>query len=546
MNTMQLQPYLSPELSQRFAAIDIGSNSIRLVVAEALRGGRYRVLDEERESTRLGGSLASTGMLTDDAMSRTLTALRRFRKIAEGLQVRKIRAIATCAVREARNGSQFARRASEEVGLPIEIISAQMEADLAFYSVRRSFDLTGKDVVLADIGGGSTEIILASGPHMEAAYTTKLGALRTAERFGGEQASAGSDYKEMTRWIARHLRKKTRKPALSAHLLIGSGGTFTSLATMCMAANNQQGLPVRGYQVSRAELKHLLDRLSKLSTKNRRSVPGLDSDRADIIVPGLAVIDAIMRRFRVNRIQVHNRGVRDGLLLSMINKALGKEQEQKRDTGPDREIAIVRFAQACGADLPHGMQTAHLAGRIFEQLVEAFDLDAGDQLLLETAAKLQDVGYLINYDQHHKHSYHLILNSHLEAFRPLELEVIANLARYHRRSVPKMKHANFRQLSPESRRRVRQMAAILRLAGGLDRSHSQSIRDVSVRVASKHETIDLGVQSENYPEVDIWGARRRTRLFEDVFHTSLNIEWTGSAQKTARSAGRRQPTMIAT
>jgi exopolyphosphatase/guanosine-5'-triphosphate,3'-diphosphate pyrophosphatase len=181
---------------------------------------------------------------------------------------------------------------------------------------------------------------------------------------------------------------------------------------------------------------------------------------------------------------------------------------------------------------------AFLAGRLFEQLAERFELKAEDRPFLEAAARLQDVGYLINYDQHHKHSYHLILNSRLAGFRPRELELIANIARYHRGAKPKLKHANFRQLSTEDQRRVEQLAAILRLAGGLDRSHSQQVKDVTVRFGSAAEpaSVELWLKSDFEPEVDLWGARRRAKLFHKVFGAKLFVEWQPTADRMLEMA----------
>ena len=517
----ETQKYLTGALTHRLAAIDIGTNSMRLVVAEALRDGNYRVLDEEREPTRLGRSLQATGKLDAEAVESSLAALRRFRQIAEGYQIGELRAIATCAVREAGNGGLFCRRALDETGIEIKVISAEQEADLAFCSVRRNFDLKGKNVVIADIGGGSTEIVLASGSLIEAVFPTDLGAVRLSEIFGGGQSMAGEDYDRMLEAIDRRLRKKTRKLRFQPHLLIGSGGTFTSVASMLMSERNQSGLPMRGYQVSRADLLHLLDRLRKLSPKARRDVPGLNADRADIIVAGLAIIDRIMVRYDLNAMQIHSGGVRDGLILSMIEQLQGGQTAQP----VDRDAALDRFARACGAEIDHGRQVARLAGQIYQQLAEPLALAAEDQPLLEAAARLQDVGYLINYDQHHKHSYHLILNSRLSGFQPHELELIANIARYHRGAEPKKKHANYKQLSDPDRARVKQMAAILRIAGGLDRSHSQQVQGVTVDATNGD--VELHIFAPADPDVDLWAARRRAGLFEKVFGTALTIDWNG-------------------
>lgn len=516
------QNYLTPDIVPRLAAIDVGSNSIRLVVAEALADGRYRILDEERETTRLGRTLASTGKLDENSIADSLAALRQFKAIAQGLGVERIHAIATCAAREASNGESFCQMVQEHLDLPLEVISSQKEAHLAFHSVKRRFDLSGKNTLLVDIGGGSTEIMLTSGEMIEAIYATRLGAVRLNEKFGGGQALAGDDFDRMLSWIRRELRKTTEKPSTPLHLMIGSGGTFTCLASIVMAAKGQARLPIAGCQISRAELRHLTDRLRKLSLKQRREVAGLNPDRADIIVPGLTVIDCIMQRFKINVLQVHAYGVRDGLLLSMIEEMQGRT---KQEIPADDMSQIDRFAAACGIELDHAHQVAKLATQIYRGLSEFFELRPQDVRLLDAAARVQDVGYLINYEGHHKHSYHLVLHSHLEGFRPEEIELIANVARYHRGSEPKRKHENFRRLSSADQNRVRHMAAVLRLAGGLDRSYSQTVERVEVKCTE--DLLELIVHASEYPETDVWAARRRTGMFEKVFDSEITIEWAG-------------------
>jgi len=514
------QIFLSADLSCRVAAIDIGSNSVRLLVAEALRGGAYRILDEEREPTRLGRSVDSTHALDEESMQKTIDALRTFRQIAEGFQATQLRTIATCAVREARNGPEFCRRVREQVGIEVEVITGEREARYAFSSVQNAFDLAGKNVVVADIGGGSTEIVFATGSLIESIFSTPLGAVRLTEQFGTGDGPLEA-FEALEDEINACLKKRVTKPLFAPHFLVGCGGTFTTLAELMMASKREIDLPVGGYRVSHAEVRHLLDRLRKVPLRARRGLAGMTPDRADIIVAGLAIIDGMMRRFRINALLVHTRGVRDGLVREMIELALG--------TGGDdpshRDAAIDRLAAACSGEAEHGRKVASLAGRIFEQLVEPFSLFPADRILLETAAKLQDVGYVINYDQHHKHSYHLLRNSRLPGFRSQELEMIANVARYHRGALPKRKHENLARLSGEEQRRVQQMAAILRLAGGLDRSRSQQVCDVLVNV--EDGAVSVGVVADEKPQADLWGAERRTELFEKVFGMPLAIRWAG-------------------
>ena len=530
------QIFLSADMACRLAAIDIGSNSVRLLVAEALRGGTYRILDEEREPTRLGRSVSEKGQLDDESMERTITALRTFKQIAAGYQATSLRTIATCAVREARNGPEFCRRVREQVGLEVEVISGDREARLAFSSVQNAFDLSGKNVIVADIGGGSTEVVFATGDLIESIFSTPLGAVRLTEQFAlGEGAVVETFQRDIARMeeeIALCLKKRTTRPLFAPHFLVGCGGTFTTLAELMMAAKKEGDVPVAGYKVSHAEVRHLLDRLLKMPLRSRRSMAGMTPDRADIILAGLSIIDALMKRFRVNTLMIHTRGVRDGLVREMIDEALGTTV----DDPAHRDAAIERLAAACSGELEHGRTVSLLAGRIYQQLAAPFELASGDKLLLECAARLQDVGYVINYDQHHKHSYHLIRNSRLPGIRAHDLELIANVARYHRGAHPKRKHENLARLSLEDQSRVQRMAAILRLAGGLDRSRSQQVRDVLVR--SEHDRVFIDVVADQEPLVDIWGAERRTDLFEKVFDLPVTIQWAGGHDAVASDNGK--------
>ena len=527
------QIWLSPEMACRLAAIDIGSNSVRLFVAEAIRGGTYRILDEEREPTRLGRSVSAHGRLDDESMDSTVAALRNFKAIAAGYQVTSLRTIATCAVREARNGPEFCRRVREQVGLEVEVISGDREARLAFASVQHAFDLTGRNVVVADIGGGSTEIVFTTGNLIESIFSTPLGAVRLTEQFGlgegGDPATFPQELERLDAEIAGCLKKETTRPLFVPHFLVGCGGTFTTLAEIVMATKREVDIPVAGYRVSHAEVRHLLDRLRKMPLRARRNMAGMTPDRADIIIAGLSIIDALMKRFRVNVLAVHTRGVRDGLVREMIDELQGSEIVG--DATVQRDGAIERLAAACSGEVEHGRKVAALAGRIFEQLADPLELPPGDRLLLESAARLQDVGYVINYDQHHKHSYHLIRNSRLPGLRPHDLELIANVARYHRGAMPKRKHKNLARLSSDDQRRVQRLAGLLRLAGGLDRSRTQLVQDVIVEIVAGRVVIDVVADQE--PQADIWGAQRRVELFEKAFGLPVEIRWSPSPAAAA-------------
>ncbi|GAA4442562.1 Ppx/GppA phosphatase family protein [Bremerella cremea] len=519
----------------RCAAIDIGSNSMRLVVSQVLSGLDYRILDEERESTRLAHSLAVNGQLDPQAIEDSLAALRRFKKIAEGFGVHEIRTIATCAVREASNGAEFCQRAKDEAGIEIEVISADMEGQLAFRSVAQAFDVRDMNVAIADIGGGSTEIVFACGGHIEEIVPTKLGCVRVTEQYGinDELFTTPDSFKRLIAGIDRDLKPLLKKRPFVPQVLFGTGGTFTTLASILMMQRGEVGQMEWGYRIHRADVSHTLDTLSKMTLKQRKALPGLSTDRADIIVAGIAIIDRLMHRMDVNTLRIHDRGIRDGLMLTMIEDMRPDSPEKTAAEEQQRQQAMETFARSCGVDMVHTQHVASLAVSLFRQMTPMFDLRETDDDTIYASAMLQDVGYLINYEKHHKHSYSLILNSQLPGFSRHALEIVANVARYHRGANPKKKHGNFTRLSESDQTRVKQLAAILRVAGALDRSHRQQVSRVEVTLQPDH--VFVSIEATGDPEVDLWAARSRTELFCKAFNTDIRFGLRRPANGTVSS-----------
>jgi exopolyphosphatase/guanosine-5'-triphosphate,3'-diphosphate pyrophosphatase len=514
--------------SARVAALDVGSNSIRLVVAEVLPSGGYRVLDEERENTRLAAALSQTGRLDPKAADATVTVLRNFLSIAAGYGVNEARAIGTSALRDAEDGPEFCDRVRKTLKLSIEVISANEEARLAFLSVARAFDISGRRVSVADIGGGSTEIVLASSGLVDQVYETKLGAVRVAEECGVTGRSSEKRVQKLREFIDRALRKEIGKPPFVPDMLFGTGGTFTALASMIMARQGLAGQPMWGFRVTRAQIRHLVADLAAMSLERRCKVNGLTPQRADIIVAGLAIVERVMRQLRVNVVQVHTRGVRDGLLLTMVGskQATVAAPTMPATSAEDRRAAVEEFAKNCGVDLPHARQVARIAGSLWKQLAGPLGLKPEDGELIEASALVANVGYLINFDGHHKHSYHLILNSELSGFERRQLQILANVARYHRGSHPKLKHDHYRELPVEDRQRVSALAAILRLALALDRTHQQHVDEV--RASVRDDVVRITVRSQSDTDVDVWAAERKVDLFEKVFGRKVRFVATDS------------------
>lgn len=531
---------LNPAANQRLAAVDIGSNSIRLLVAEVTSEGNYRVLDDEKQTTRLAHGLAQTGQLDEAALEQSLTALGRMKTIAEGYGARRLEVIATSAVREADNRQRFLQLARQRLDLEIEVISAAEEGELSFRSVAHHFDLKNLDVAVMDLGGGSAELVFAAHGAIEAIYSLPLGAVRVTESVIRSDPLSDADYARLKKHVRKWFEKIVGRPDFLAHVLIGAGGTFTALANISMRQRGPIYSTVGGYELNRSEVRHLFEYLRSLPLAARRGVPGLHADRADIILAGLGVIERMMKFLRVNRLLIHDQGVRDGLLLRMIGQHFAGRLPAGSDDG-DALAGVRQFAAACGFEQKHAGHVTRLALELFDQLQVPLQLPAADRLILEAAGLLHEIGYLINYEKHHQHSYHLIMHGNLRGLSPKQRELVANVARYHRRSVPKRKHENFARLLPAEQQSVNRLSALLRLADGLDRTHMQRIR--SLRCQWQDARVVVCALADEMPEVDLWGARQKGKLFEQVFGVNLELAWQPTGQ--ANGQVRQEPALPA-
>jgi exopolyphosphatase/guanosine-5'-triphosphate,3'-diphosphate pyrophosphatase len=505
----------------RLAAIDVGTNTIRLVVAEVDPDGGYRVLDDEREMTRLGQGLGQSGRIARGPFERSLDALCKMRAIADGFRVKELRVVATSAVREAANGLEFRREARRRCRIRLEVISPEEEAQLAFRSVSRLFQLDGRGIAVVDIGGGSLEVVLAAGGVINQVHSLPLGAVRLTERYVRTDPLSDRHWKKLRRAIDRAIDAEIGRPPFVPEVMIGSGGTFTNLGEMVQCEREGRLTQIRGYEITRGDLVRLLDRLRESPLAERRRMCGLNPKRADIMLAGAATVARLAKYLDTRSILVNDRGIRDGLLISMVDE-LGAAGAQPGPQASDRMVWIREFARKCRSNERHCSHVAALAVRLFDQLQEAYELPAAGRDLLEAAALLHDVGYLINHARHHKHAYHLIMHGDLRGFAPGEIELIANVARYHRRAAPKKSHEQFRRLDPKDRLLVRQLSGILRVADGLDRTHGRIVRDVRVRVGESR--VRLRLATSGAAEVEIADATRKRRLFERVFETRLAFE----------------------
>ncbi len=510
--------------TNRLAAIDIGTNSIRCIVVEADNKGGYRVLDDEKSTVRLGEELSRTGAISLQAENRALEAVGRFRKLIDALKVTAVEAIATSAMRRASNGQRLLDDLSKALGHGIRVISGIEEAGLAMVSAQRNFDMEYKRYAVYDIGGGSLEITTALGSHIEECYSLDLGAVVMTEQFVRNDPARPADIEKLQNHVRTQLKKQLGRSRVQLHTLIGSGGTTTAIGAMAMNALGKSYASIHGYEVLRSEIVHMLAMLTRKSLAERRLVAGLNADRADIIVAGIAVVEELMRFFGANQLLVNERGIREGLII----KAMEKHGLLPVAMAPRgwRE-ATLDFVRSCHGEEPHALHVATLALSLFDALSVPFSLKKSDRKLLEAAALLHDVGYFIAYSSHHKHSYHLIRHAELFGFTPPEREMIAQIARYHRKSLPKRKHEAFQALHEDDRQRVCRLGGILRLADGLDRRRSATVQSVSCTLGD--DKVTICVNGTEDVSLELFGAEAKKELFEKAFGVRVVFEAQESA-----------------
>ncbi|MEX2177179.1 MAG: Ppx/GppA phosphatase family protein [Gemmatimonadaceae bacterium] len=512
------KPTPEPSTGRRIAAIDVGSNSIRQIIADVRADGAIEVVDEMKVHPRLGRGMDTTGAMDTESMDLAIEGLSRMAVLAKQLKADRVEAVATSAVRDAANAELFLARVRQATGLRLRVLSGEDEARLSFRSALAHFDLGSGRSVIMDIGGGSMQLSLVADGVVDGLSSLQLGAIRLTERF-----LSGGDGRGLKR-LRKHVRKSI-KPLLSARdfrgaRVIGSGGTFTNLAGIHLT---RQGMfaarSVHGTVIPRVEIEHILEWLVTMTDDERRNTPGLNADRADIIVAGIAVVAELLSRVDARDITVSRYGIREGLLLEAAHVA-----PVVADPGEARERSVRELAERCHYEAKHALAVQAFALRLFDALRDHMGLDVADRKVLSDAALLHDVGYHINYDRHHKHSYHLILHADLLGMTPEEQVMIANVARYHRGSRPRRKHLNYGELDKPLRERVRKLSAILRVADGLDRGHAGAVETVKVRWLERALRVSpVPAKSGAAMRLEMWGAQRKSDLLARVLGKPVEI-----------------------
>jgi len=509
------------------AAIDIGTNSFHLIVARVDDKGIIKVLTRDKETVRLGKSSTDMKYISEQAMQRGISTLKRFKLICDSYKA-GIRAVATSATREALNKDEFITRVLEATGIKIEVVSGFEEARLIYSGVLQALPVMKEKILLIDIGGGSTEFLVGEKGKVLYANSIKIGAVRLTEKYFPEGKFKKENIVEARLYVKsmiNHIFRDIREFNFSA--VIGTSGTITNIGMMINTEEN--GLADENYNYNNFTFN--VDSFSNISKKivrceklsDLKEIKGLDSERTDIITSGTIILEQIINELKIGKITLSNYALREGIIFDTISKE--HTTLLNEDLEDIRYRSIISLAENCKFDKVHSEQVLKLSLRIFEQIKKQYNLTKKDEEYLEAASILHDIGHNLSHSQHHKHSYYLIRNCELLGFNDEEIEIIANISRYHRKSHPKLKHDNFNKLSPKNKERVRKLAGILRIADGFDRGHNSVIQDIEINLTDLGFEFKVTVKAGKNPELEIWGANMRKTLFEEAFSKSVFIKF---------------------
>ena len=515
------------------AVIDLGSNTARLAIMAYVPGYCYRQIDEIREVVRLRQGMTPEG-LSPEAIERAISTLRLFKRFCDSTQADTVLATATSAVREADNGPEFIERVRAEIGLCLRILSGR---DEAFYGAIGALNEVPIDNgYVLDIGGGSAQISRVQSGRFHEGGALTLGALALSERFITGDRITDVEFASVQEEIERQLDTSSWVKKLNSSTLVGLGGTIRNLANMEAKRQDYPLNTLHGFALSRRSVEESIDLVRTLSLSKRQKIPGLSNDRADIILPGAMVALGVLKRSGAKEMIVSTSGLREGIFFEQF------WQHLPYPVIPDvRRFSVLNVARLYNYQKAHASHVRFLAGRLFDQLRELHGFGAAERELLEAAALLHDVGTIIRYNDHHKHSQTLIDYNGLPGFSPREIALIGLLARYHRKGTPHI--SNFEPLLSDADRPVLlSLAAILRLAEFLERGRNAAVDDVIVTWSD--EELRLTLIADDHPAVELWEAERNAApLVKTAFGRAVLLdsiaapgEWRAAAEQQTEEA----------
>ena len=520
------------------AAIDVGSNSIKLIVVDAAASDSFAVLARDKAPVRLGHDTLRLERLSADAIERAAQCIKSFRSIAETRGAERIFAVATASVREARNSAQFIKEVQRIAGVSVEILSPIEEARLIGVAAAHGCAAPGTSILNIDIGGGSTEMSFMRNGAPASLLSVKLGAVGTSEKF----LYADPPKSKELRALREEVRSAFERPARELigsrwQQVTGTSGTILAIGTalrlraLASPDRQEEGARPAGDEITLPKLIRFNSRLAEMSTTERRRVPGISTQRSEIIIGGGQILEGVMQALRIETLRTCGWALREGVLIDRLRGIEAESREASVSFTDHRLKAVHAVGRRFGYEETHAQQVARLAERIFDYLIKTglANLDRHQRTLLSAAALLHDVGYHIAHESHHKHALYLIKHSELTGFSEAERDVIANVARYHRGSEPKERHEFFAVLNQADRETVRSLASILRIADALDRRHDNRISDL--RCTRNGRVMQIEMQSVSNCDREIAAAEQKCGLFEQVFDCRLTFSRRAAAKR---------------
>lgn len=504
------------------AAIDLGTNSFHMIIVRVRENGTFEAIAREKENVRLGSGLEEGGEIDPPAFRRAIECLKRFKMLADNSKA-EIRAVATSAMREASNRAEFQAAALKEAGIKIDVISGYEEARLIYFGVLQGLPVFDKKVLLVDIGGGSTEVLVGYRGDILFSKSFKLGAIRLTEKFLKSETLDSSQIRKCKLYVEEIIlpfRKIIRD--LKPEMIIGSSGTVQATAGIIRAFEGEdtEERPLNHYTFQSSEFKRARNMILEADTSKKRSkIPGFDSKRSDIIVGGMLILDELFQLLDLPDMTVSEFALREGIIYDTIRKwEHFQDLEHSKHLDDIRQKSILNLLVSYTRDQEYARHVSKLALDIFDQLQSIHRLGKEEREYLEASSLLHEVGLFISHSAYHKHSYYLIRNSEaMLGFTWGEIEIIALTARYHRKSSPKSKHREFQRVGPREQETVEKLSAILRIASACNRNRQGLIETVKCQVR-KNQAIFTLVTNQNYDKsLELWACEEQANSFESAY-----------------------------
>jgi len=514
------------------AAIDLGTNSLHMVVVRIDPTlPAFSIIAREKETVRLGDRNLATGELKSEIITKAIAALGRFQEVAKTMNAETIIAVATSAVREAPNGKDFLHTIEAELGLSVDLISGQEEARRIYLGVLSGMEFHNQPHIIIDIGGGSTELVLGDSHQARTLTSTKVGAVRLTGELITTDPISNTEFQYLQAYARGMLERSVEEVRANLELgesvrLVGTAGTIETLA-MIHAREKSGGIPstLNGYQFSLKDLRELVNRLRKLSNAEKATIPGMPEKRSEVILAGAVILQEAMTLLGIESVTVCERSLREGVIVDWM-LTHGLIEDKLRYQSSVRERNVLKLANKYHINLEHSDRVAKFAQSLFDQMQGVLHhWGADERQLLWAAAILHNCGHYVSHSSHHKHSYYLIRNGELLGYTETEIEIIANLARYHRKSPPKKKHENYQSLLTKHQRQiVSQLSAILRLAVALDRRQIGAIAQVECEYYPQFRQVNLSIfpsQLDDDCALELWSLDYKKGVFEEEFRVKL-------------------------